>query len=65
MKELTEKQRKVLNFINEFYADNAMMPTVREIAGHFKLSIGSIQQHLNSLQTKGYLTKKRLNIKRD
>ncbi len=58
MKELTEKQRKVLNFINEFYADNAMMPTVREIAGHFKLSIGSIQQHLNSLQTKGYLTKR-------
>ena len=38
MKELTEKQKKVLNFIKEFHAQNAMMPTVREIATNFKLS---------------------------
>ena len=58
MKELTEKQKRVLNFIREFHAQNAMMPTVREIANNFKLSIGSIQQHLRGLLAKGALVKR-------
>jgi len=58
MKELTDKQKKVLQFINDFHADNAMMPTVREIAANFKLSIGSVQQHLKALQLKGCLIKR-------
>jgi repressor LexA len=58
MKELTEKQKRVLNFIKEFHAQNAMMPTVREIATNFKLSIGSIQQHLRGLLAKGALVKR-------
>jgi len=58
MKELTEKQKKVLNFIKAFHAENAMMPTVREIATNFKLSIGSIQQHLRGLLAKGALIKR-------
>ena len=37
-KELTEKQEKVLEFIRKFHTNNAMMPTVREIAKNFKLS---------------------------
>ena len=35
-----------------------MMPTVREIATNFKLSIGSIQQHLRGLLAKGALIKR-------
>lgn len=58
MKELTEKQKKVLDFIRAFHAQNAMMPTVREIATNFKLSIGSIQQHLRGLLAKGALIKR-------
>jgi len=58
MKELTEKQKRVLNFIREFHVQNAMMPTVREIANNFKLSIGSIQQHLRGLLAKGALVKR-------
>ena len=58
MKELTEKQKKVLDFIKAFHAQNAMMPTVREIATNFKLSIGSIQQHLRGLLSKGALIKR-------
>lgn len=58
MKELTEKQKKVLDFIKAFHAQNAMMPTVREIATNFKLSIGSIQQHLRGLLAKGALIKR-------
>ena len=58
MKELTEKQKRVLDFIKAFHAQNAMMPTVREIANNFKLSIGSIQQHLRGLLAKGALIKR-------
>ncbi len=58
MKEITEKQEKVFNFIKQFHSDNAMMPTVREIAKHFNLSIGSIQQHLRALLSKGILVKR-------
>lgn len=58
MTDLTEKQKNVLQFITKFHADNAMMPTVREIAKNFKLSIGSVQQHLKALQSKGFLVKR-------
>lgn len=58
MTDLTEKQKNVLQFITGFHADNAMMPTVREIAKNFKLSIGSVQQHLKALQSKGFLVKR-------
>ena len=57
-KELTEKQEKVLEFIKKFHSNNAMMPTVREIAKNFKLSIGSVQQHLRALLSKGFLIKR-------
>ncbi len=57
-KELTEKQEKVLDFIRKFHTNNAMMPTVREIAKNFKLSIGSVQQHLRALLSKGFLVKR-------
>ena len=58
MKELTDKQKNVLDFIKKFHSDNAMMPTVREIAKHFNLSIGSIQQHLRALLSKNFLVKR-------
>lgn len=58
MKELTDKQKNVLDFIKQFHSDNAMMPTVREIAKHFNLSIGSIQQHLRALLSKNFLVKR-------
>lgn len=58
MKDLTDKQKNVLQFITNFHGDNAMMPTVREIAKNFKLSIGSVQQHLKALQSKGCLVKR-------
>ena len=57
-KELTEKQEKVLEFIKNFHTNNAMMPTVREIAKNFKLYIGSVQQHLRALLSKGFLIKR-------
>ena len=55
-KELTAKQKQVLDFIrSKISADNSA-PTIREIAGHFRFSsTGTVRDHLLALNRKGYL----------
>ena len=57
-KKLTKKQKKILEFISKFVEDNSYPPTLKEIAAKFKLTIGTIQDHVFALQRKGYLEKK-------
>ena len=57
MKGLTEKQRNILNFIEDFMEVNVMAPTVYEIAEHFKIKTSTVFAHLRSLQKKSYLTR--------
>lgn len=56
MKELTEKQRNVLEFIfNRIRSDN-MPPTIREIAAEFGFSsTGTVRDYLKALIEKGYI----------
>lgn len=56
MKELTEKQRNVLEFIfNRIRSDN-MPPTIREIAAEFGFSsTGTVRDYLKALMDKGYI----------
>lgn len=56
MKEITERQKEVLNFISTFTEENSFPPTVREISTHFGISLRAIQDHLTALQKKGYLS---------
>ena len=56
MKQITERQKEVLNFIACFTEDNEFPPTVREISDHFDISLRAVQDHLAALQKKGYLT---------
>ncbi|MDR3048569.1 MAG: transcriptional repressor LexA [Elusimicrobiota bacterium] len=58
MDKLTVKQQKVLDFIKNFYVEHSVMPTIREIAAKFKITIGPVQDYLDILQRKGYLNKK-------
>jgi repressor LexA len=54
MKELTERQREVLNFIRNCI--NAHYPpTVREVADHFDISVKGAYDHLGALKKKNYL----------
>lgn len=53
--ELTKKQTKVLTFVEEFAAKHGYPPTLTEIADHFGLSIGAIQDHVEALKRKGFL----------
>lgn len=56
MKELTDRQRQVLDFIREYTDDNTCPPTVREIAEHFSFSVRAAQDHIAALQKKGVLS---------
>ncbi|MBN1621564.1 MAG: transcriptional repressor LexA [Endomicrobiales bacterium] len=55
MENLTEKQKKMLDFIKHFASSSGVAPTIREIAKKFDLSIGGVQRHLKALIKKGYL----------
>jgi repressor LexA len=55
-RELTERQRQVLEFIAAHLHEVGYPPTIREIASHFNMSSAfGVQRHLTELQKKGYL----------
>ena len=56
MKEITARQKEVLDFISESTKENNYPPTVREIGSHFGISLRAVQDHIAALQTKGYLS---------
>lgn len=56
MEELTKKQQDVFEFIREKIKNNAMPPTIREIAEKFSFSsTGTVRDYLQALEKKGYL----------
>ena len=56
MKQITERQQEVLDFISNFTKENNYPPTVREIGEHFSISLRAVQDHIAALQKKGYLS---------
>lgn len=58
MKELTQKQQQVYNFIVEFTSSNGYPPSIREICASVDLkSPSSVHAHIKSLQNGGYIQK--------
>ena len=55
MKQITERQQEVLDFISSFSKENNYPPTVREIGEHFSISLRAVQDHIAALQKKGFL----------
>lgn len=54
---LTPKQKEILNYIKDFIKKNGYSPSLEEIAKHFKRSVVTIHEHIESLKTKGFLNK--------
>lgn len=53
---LTEKQKQILDFIENYIEQNSYAPSLEKIKRHFKLSsFGTIHQHIENLKEKGYL----------
>ena len=56
MKNLTDRQRQVLDYIAQFAEQNGYPPTVREIGENFGISLRAVQDHIGALQKKGFLS---------
>ncbi len=55
-KELTERQREILQFIENFIEENNYPPTYREIGAKFNISSTfGVKRHIDALVKKGYL----------
>ncbi len=57
MKGLTEKQKDILEFIDQFWRREGMAPTVYETAERFGVKPATAFAHLRALQRKGYVTR--------
>src|ERR1700752_4392730 len=58
MRELTGRQREVLNFIRAFTAKHGVPPTVREIGDKFRVTPRAAFDHLRALERKGMLQRR-------
>jgi repressor LexA len=58
MKELTERQRQLLEFIEEHVRTHGFPPSIREMADHMGIrSTNGVNDHLKALTKKGYIAK--------
>ncbi|MCE5257360.1 MAG: transcriptional repressor LexA [Spirochaetaceae bacterium] len=55
MKELTERQKEILDFLSSFIQKNSYPPTVRETAKAFDISIKGAYDHIKALEKKGVI----------
>ena len=55
MDELTARQQEILDYIRDFQERHGYPPSRREVAGHFRIYPGSVQDHLKALVRKGRL----------
>ena len=61
MKELTRRQKEILDFISEMTEKNGFPPTIREIGKKFKIaSTNGVRGILSALSAKGYIRRKPL-----
>ncbi len=57
MEPLTTRQKTILEYLRNFQAEHGYPPSFREVAGHFKINLGTVQDHFKALTRKGYLTR--------
>lgn len=56
MRQLTQRQREICEFIDKHQANRGYSPTVREIAAEFNISSpNGVMCHIKALRSKGYL----------
>jgi len=55
MKEATERQKEVLDFIAAYVHSHTYSPTIREVADNFSISVKGAHDHLTALRKKGLL----------
>jgi repressor LexA len=59
MRRLTRRQSEILRFIQGFLKERGYPPTVREIGTHFGFGPRSSKEHLDLIEKKGYIRRRR------
>lgn len=54
---LTKRQKQILNYIKDFTKNNDYSPSLGEIARHFKRTVATIHEHVETIKSKGFLNK--------
>jgi repressor LexA len=57
MKELTKKQKEILDYLKSYYEENGFSPTLNEVAKAFHISISTVQGHFKELVYRGAIKK--------
>lgn len=55
MKDLTNRQKEVLAFLEGFINKHTYPPTIREIASNFEISVKGAYDHIKALEKKGFI----------
>jgi repressor LexA len=55
MKDLTHKQKRILEFLMEYTKNHGYPPTVREIGDHFQFFWAAARKHLQAVERKGFI----------
>jgi repressor LexA len=55
MKNLTNRQKEILGFIEAFIDENKYPPTIREVSDNFSMSVRGAYDHLQALKKKGVI----------
>ncbi|MCX7811121.1 MAG: transcriptional repressor LexA [Leptospiraceae bacterium] len=55
MKDLTQKQKQILEFITNFVKEKNYPPSIREIADHFQITPKGAYDHLKAIEKKGFI----------
>jgi len=58
MREITGRQKEILDFVDKFIRENVYSPTIREIGDHFQMSPKSAHDIVVALKRKGFLKSK-------
>jgi len=54
--DLTSRQKEILTYIKQFYANNKYTPSIRDICAHFNLSSSAtVKVHVDGIIEKGFL----------
>ncbi len=62
-RELTDKQRRILQYIASFIEDVGYPPSIREIGDHFQISsLRGVTVHLDALEKKGYIDRNKTRV---
>jgi repressor LexA len=55
VKELTPRQKEVLDYLRWFVEEHKYPPTIREIAAHFEISVKGAHDHIKALERKNHI----------